>query len=104
MDEGCEIGHQIQHGVRRRHEQRIARAGAADPVLRMAEFAGLFGGTASLGQQILVDFAHEAKGNREAAPERNKDLDFNATPSRTVRSKALAYNREAFKPCAEVCL
>ena len=50
---------------RRRHEQGVAGARAADPVLRSAECAGGFGATAAALQQPGMHTADETKRQRQ---------------------------------------
>ena len=51
---------------RGRHEEGIAGARAADPVLRSAELAGLFLAAAAFREEDAMDFFDEAEGKGES--------------------------------------
>ncbi len=57
------VGHR---GVRRRHEDRVARAAAADPVLRAPELPRILAAAAPAREQHVVDLADQAVGERKA--------------------------------------
>ena len=65
MEEELQLAHALQHLFgRRRNEGRIARTGAADPVLAAPEFPrGLIAAT-TLGQQHTVDLAEQPQRQR----------------------------------------
>ena len=67
MDELLQIRHQLRHEVGRwRHEARIARPGAANPVLGAPEFAGLRLLSATMLEQQGVHLADHPHGNGPA--------------------------------------
>jgi hypothetical protein len=53
-----------------RHEVRVAGPGAADPVLRSPELAGLLLASATAREQLFVHLANQAIRQRETAAER----------------------------------
>ena len=68
VQEALQGGHAVGDGrVRRRHEDGVAGARAADPVLAAAELARVLVAAAAAREQLGVDLAHEARAQREAA-------------------------------------
>ena len=70
MKRALERRHQvIDERGRWRHEVRVAGPGAADPVLRSPEIAGLLLASATAREQLFVHLANQAIREREAAAE-----------------------------------
>jgi hypothetical protein len=66
MDELLQLCHAVLKVARRRHhEVRIARSGAADPVLAASELPRQPIGAATSGQPLAVDFAKQMGGEGE---------------------------------------
>src|SRR5437870_4164581 len=53
-------------GVRRRHERRIARPRAAEPILRSAKLSGVLVAAAAAGKKHAVDLANESIRERKS--------------------------------------
>ncbi len=67
VNESLHVGQQAGHMLGwRRHEGRIARARAADPVLRTAQLAGLLARTAHAIEQQAVRVAQQAHADGQA--------------------------------------
>ena len=75
MQETLERRHAIGHGgVWRRDESGVAGAGAADPVLRAAELAGVLAAAPSARKQDGVDLTNEAVRERKAFPQSGEPM------------------------------
>ena len=56
----------IQQLWRRGYEDSIAGTAATNPILAVAELAGLLAAASSLGQQDLVDLSNQTQTQRKA--------------------------------------
>jgi hypothetical protein len=66
VQEQLQVAHALRQPIRRRrHEGRVARACATDPVLAGAELPRLLVTAATAGQQLAVDLPDQAVGQRQ---------------------------------------
>ncbi len=67
VQKSFEIGYAVFNcRVRRGNEQSSPRAAAPDPVLRAAEFAGVFAAAPPAGKQFFMNFTNQSRTQREA--------------------------------------
>jgi len=66
VQKSFEIGYAVFNcRVRRGNEQSSPRAAASDPILRAAEFAGIFAAAPATRKQLFMNLANEPRTQRE---------------------------------------